>query len=358
VATAFLMKALRQLGRLKLNVRLDSEDPEDGRVLALFRNRAELKKSYAALQDEIYRLKDRIKQQEGATLRTQEMLGVLEARLGVSESGFPALVFYQLRRLWQLGRELIEQYVAELARQLEERERRAHLAEHNRRQFARRQEVETRLNAAQTSAALARGQVADLNAAYARLTKFWHYFKRRRVGHERDAARIAARNADIAMDAARAVAAELEQEPQPEFPGLSVEARRVVNMTAIAYAEVLCLRLSKTSLVVRAREATAHREVTDEYGTRAECEALMAEIERAGQLISVRTNIAQEVNNRGERLKKIVRYRNTSDTVPTAESIAIIEGDALAKPAVGASAAKLPNVLAEDTWDLFRVLLR
>jgi len=358
VATAFLMKALRQLGRLKLNVRLDSEDPEDGRVLALFRNRAELKKSYAALQDEIYRLKDRIKQQEGATLRTQEMLGVLEARLGVSESGFPALVFYQLRRLWQLGRELIEQYVAELARQLEERERRAHLAEHNRRQFARRQEVETRLNAAQTSAALARGQVSDLNAAYARLTKFWHYFKRRRLGHERDAARVAARNADIAMDAARAVAAELEQEPQPEFPGLSVEARRVINITAIAYAEVLCLRLIKTSLVTRAREATAHREITDEYGTRAECEALMAEIERASQLISVRTNIAQEVRDRGERLKKIVRYRNTSDTVPTPESIAIVEGDVLAKAAVGAAAAKLPNVLAEDTWDLFRVLLR
>src|SRR5476651_523284 len=196
------MKALRQLGRLKLNVRLDSEDPEDGRVLALFRNRAELKKSYAALQDEIYRLKDRIKQQEGATLRTQEMLGVLETRLGMSESGFPALVFYQLRRFWQLGRELIEQYVAELARQLEERERRAHLAEHNQRQFARRQEVETRL-----SAALARGHVADLNTAYARLTKFWHYFKRRRIAQQRDAARIAARNADLGMDAARAVAA-------------------------------------------------------------------------------------------------------------------------------------------------------
>ena len=136
------MNALRQLGLLKGLVRRDAEDPEDHRVLALFRNRAELKKAYAALQDEIYRLKDRIKQQEGATLRTQEMLGVLETRLGLSESGFPALVFYQLRRLWQLGRELIEQFVAELARQLEERERRAHIAEHNRRQFARRQEVE------------------------------------------------------------------------------------------------------------------------------------------------------------------------------------------------------------------------
>jgi hypothetical protein len=358
VATAFLMKALRQLGRLKLNVRLDSEDPEDGRVLALFRNRAELKKAYAALQDEIYRLKDRIKQQEGATLRTQEMLGVLETRLGLSESGFPALVFYQLRRLWQLGRELIEQFVADLARQLDERERRQHLSEHNRRQFARRQEVEARLNAAQTEAADARGRLADLNTAHARLTRFWHYFKRRQVARRREGARAAAAVADLAMDAARAVAEALEAEPQPEFPGLSVDARRIVNMTAIAYAEVLCMRLINTSLVARAREATAHREITDDYGSRAACEVLMADIERASALIQGRTNVANEVKDRCERLRKLARYRHENDTVPTSESLAFSEADALATPAAGASAARMPNVLAEDTWDLFRVLLR
>jgi hypothetical protein len=47
-----------------------------------------------------------------------------------------------------------------------------------------------------------------------------------------------------------------------------------------------------------------------------------------------------------------------NDTVPTSDSIAFAEGDVLANSAAGASAAKLPNVLAEDTWDLFRVLLR
>ena len=358
MVTAFFMKALRQLGRWKLNVRLDSEDPEDGRVLALFRNRAELKKSYAALQDEIYRLKDRIKQQEGATLRTQEMLGVLETRLGLAESGFPALVFYQLRRLWQFGRELIEQFVADLARQLEERERRAHVAEHNRRQFARRQESEARLNTAQSAAAVARERLAELNAAHARLTRFWHYFKRRAVARERDAARAAAAIADLAMDAARQAATEVEEEAQPDFPGLSVEARRTVNLTAVAYAEVLCMRLSKTQLVARAREATARREITDEYGSRAECEALMAEIERGSARIQSRTNVTQEVKERCERLRKIARFRSAGDTVPTSESIAFAEGDALATGASGASAGKLPNVLAEDTWDLFRVLLR
>ena len=47
------------------------------------------------------------------------MLNALEVRLGQSDTGAlpAALVFYQLRRLWQSGRELIEQFVADLVRQ-------------------------------------------------------------------------------------------------------------------------------------------------------------------------------------------------------------------------------------------------
>src|SRR5262249_21373516 len=116
------------------------------------------------LEDEIYRLKDRIKQQEGATARVQEMLSALEQRLGAQESGYPALVFYQLRGLWQLGRELIEQFVADLAKQIEDRERRAHFAEHNRKQFPRRQAADSELRAAETELADANERLADLRA--------------------------------------------------------------------------------------------------------------------------------------------------------------------------------------------------
>ena len=116
-------------------------------------------------------------------------------------------MFYQLRRLWQLGRELIEQFVAELARQLEERERRAHLAEHNRTQFARRQELEARLNAAQTAVWEAQQQLRTIECSV-------------RAGSrdsgttssavqvdaaQRDAARVAVGVAELALDAARAV---------------------------------------------------------------------------------------------------------------------------------------------------------
>ena len=352
------MKALRQLGFLKLNFRQDTQSEEEGRVLALFRNRAELKKAYGALEDEIYRLKDRIKQQEGATQRVQEMLGALETRLGSSDTGYPALVFYQLRRLWQFGRELIEQFVTDLARQQDERERRQHLAEHNRRQFTRRQAVEKQLRSTESAAADAAHQVADLEARRERLTRFWHYFKRRALEQTIAGAVTVAVGANAALAEARAAADELEREPIPEFPGLSVESRRAINLAAIAYAETLCLRLAKTPLVTLAREATSRREVTDDYGSQAECEALMRQIETARTVIEARTNIAQEITSRTERFKSVVRYRNPSDTSPTNESLAFSEGDILANDPVGVAAARMPNVLAEDTWDLFRILLR
>jgi len=354
------MKALRQLGFLKLPFR-QGEPPVDedhDRVMALFRNRAELKKAHGELQEEIYRLKDRIKQQEGATQRVQEMLQALEQRLGAQESGYPALVFYQLRNLWQLGRELIEQFVADLAKQIEERERRSHFAEHNRKQFSRRQTVDGDLRAAETELADANERLADLRAQRERLTKFWHYFKRRRLDERIAAASATSAQADTRLAEARAAAEALDKEVAPDFAGLSLDARRAINVAAIAYAEVLCLRLVKTQIVSLAREATGRREVADEYGARQECEALMAEIARARALIQVRKDIAQEVKVRTERLKQIARYRSEKDTSPTPESIAFSEGDVLAGETLGASAARMPNVLAEDTWDLFRVLLR
>lgn len=353
------MKALRQLGFLKLPFRPDDKAAEeDGRVLALFRNRAELKKAYGELQEEIYRLKDRVKQQEGATLRVQEMLAALELRLAIPESAYPTLVFYQLRRLWQTGREMIEQFVTDLARQQDERERRQHLAEHNRRQFSKREAAEKRLRGAQTAAADAVEQVARLEAERTRLTRFWHYFKRRKIEQRIHGAQGASVAANLALSEARALVEEIEQEPTPEFPGLMVETRRAINLAAIAYAEVLCARLAKTPLVQLARDATGRREATDEYGTREECEAVMAEIERARAIVSNRNNIAQEIKARSERIRQVARYRNANDTAPTAESVGFSEGDVLAAEANGAGAARMPNVLAEDTWDLYRILLR
>jgi hypothetical protein len=355
------MKALRQLGFLKLSLRPERVPAEeDHRVLELFRNRAELKKAHGALQEETFRLKDLIKQQEGATQRVQEMLNTLEGRLGTAETAYSALVFYQLRRLWQSGRELLAQFVLDLARQQEERERRAHLAQCNREQFAKRQNAGTDFAAAQSLHVEAGEHLAELQGARARLTRFWHYFKRRALERRIHAAEAAMAQTHVALGQAQVTLEELGREAVPEFPGLSLGARRSINLATIAYAEVLCLRVAtlKTPLIGLAHEATSQREAGDNYGTPQECVLLMGQISRAHKLIESRVGLAEEIRARGERLQRVARYRAANDGSPLADSIALSEGDILELAPLGADAQRLPNVLAQDTFDLFRVLLR
>jgi hypothetical protein len=355
------MKALRQLGFLKLSLRAEGQpEEEDHRVLALFRNRAELKKAYGDLQEDAFRLKDLIKQQEGATQRVQEMLDTLEGRLGSAETAYPALVFYQLRRLWQSGRELLTGFVADLTRQQDERERRAHLAEHNRRQFSRRQAAEAKLTAAQALHTESGEHVAELERERAALTRFWHYFKRRACDRRLAAAQSTLLGASADLAEAQTAVEAIAREPMAEFPGLSLQARRAINLAAIAYAEVLCLRLTelKTPLVQLARTAIAQREAGDDYGSPKECVVLMGQIARAHKLIAGRTALASEIRGRTERLKGVARYRGATDSAPLTDSIAISEGDVLSSGPLGNAGTRLPNVLADDVWDLFRVLLR
>ena len=168
-------------------------------------------------------------------------------------AGYPALVFYQLRRFWQPGRELIEQFVADLARQLEERERRALLRRSTTAASSRGARRSRReLRAAETDAADARSAArASCRPTAPALTRFWHYFKRRALdrAHRRLRKRRSAATESALAERARGAWRRSKKRPAPGFPGLSVEARRAINLAAIAYAEALCLRLVKTPLV-------------------------------------------------------------------------------------------------------------
>lgn len=316
------------------------------RLMHLFRNRAELKKAYSGVQDELQRLKDRIKQQEGATARVQEMLQTLEARLSQPDTAYPTLVFYQLRELWNLGRNLLTQFVTELAAQQEERERRAFLAEYNRRQFDRRQGIDANLRAAEARAVEAREAVAALEQRISALRRFWHYFQRRKLRQQLQEASLHSLMCVQDLEGARAARAALDAEVAPEFGGLSIEARRAINLATVAYAQILCDRLAPTQLLEPARVAAGRREPPrDDYGDRARCEVMMAEIQRSRGLLEQRTNLSVEIKQRSDRFHELAKYRNEADTVPVADSLAdTINGGS--------------RVLNDDMWEVYRALLR
>jgi len=322
--------------------------PDEERLMQLFQNRAGLKKAYADLKDEFHLLRDRLKQQEGATIRVQEQLDALGDLLGDPKTGFGALVFFQLRALWKTCHQQLSTFAADLTRQQEAREMGRHKANLEAEKNSRLADLDQRLRAAAAAADHQRRLLADAQHEIERLTAFWHYFRRRRRQKALESLRSQVVVADAAVGDLHAERSAIEHEAAVEFPGLSLAARRNINLAAIGYAELLCEHADAYGLAARAKEAVARRVHEMSFGNREECEGYMQRVQQAQLAVANHKQTTGSVKAKLERLRAICDYRNSADTVPTADSLA-------PQPA---PEAPTWNVLAEDYWDLYTVLLR
>jgi hypothetical protein len=331
--------------------------PDEERLMQLFQNRAGLKKAYADLKDEFHLLRDRLKQQEGATIRVQEQLDALGDLLGDPKTGFGALVFFQLRALWKACHQQLATFAADLTRQQEAREIAKHKADIESAKNARLADVDRRLQAAAGEADLQRRHLAAAQGEIGRLTAFWHYFERRRRQKSLESLRSQVVNADAAVGDLHAERSAIDTQAAPEFPGLSLGARRSINLAIISFAELLCENVDVFGLAARAKEAVARRVHEMSFGTRADCEGYMQRVQKAQAAAAGQKQVTGALKAKLERLRATCEYRNNADTVPTADSLAPAAGDPdlnkAAKPA-----AVTWNVLAEDYWDLYTLLLR
>lgn len=329
---------------------------EDERLMQLFQNRAGLKKAYADLQDEFHLLRDRLKQQEGATIRVQEQLDALGELLADPATGYCALVYFQLRALWKICHQQLTALAADLTRQQEARETARHTEECESQRSARQAEAQQRLAAAAADAGEKRGRLESALAELGRLRAFWHYFKRRRLQKSLEGLR----NEVLAAEAfARHIDAErkaIEADAPPPFPGISLANRRNINLAIIGYAELICENVDAYGLTARAKEAMARRVQEMNFGDRTDCEGYMQRVQKAIASVSGQKQINALVKLKLDRLRQSCEYRNAADTVPTADSLAPAAA-AAGKGAKGPAASPW-NVLAEDYWDLYTLLLR
>jgi hypothetical protein len=325
-----------------------SVSAEEERLMQLFQNRAGLKKAYADLKDEFHLLRDRLKQQEGATIRVQEQLDSLGDLLADVRTGFAALVFYQLRGLWKTCHQQLSQFATDLTRQQEARETARHKAECETERNLRLADVDSRLQEAAADADLKREHLAAAQNELTRLTAFWHYFRRRRLQKSLEVLKQGVIAADAAVGELHAERSAIGNEALPEFPGISLAARRNINLAIISYAESLCEHVDAYGLAARAKEAVARRVHEMSFGSRTDCEGYMQRVQKAQAAIANQKQITAGVRAKLERLRGTCEYRNSADTVPTADSLA----------AATAAAASNWNVLAEDYWDLYNLLLR
>jgi hypothetical protein len=343
---------IEKLNFLKIGTDAAAASAEDERLMQLFQNRAGLKKAYGDLQEELHLLGDRLKQQEGATLRLQEQLDSLAELLAEPVKGYGALVFFQLRALWKACHQQLATFAAELARQHEVREKAAYHSEWAAAQRERVSQVDERLRASMGRASVIREDLRGMLDAARRLTAIWHYFRRRQLLKAADPLRVECEAADAEVASILAERRTLNDEQAPVFPGISLRARRNANLAIIGYAELLCEMVERFAVTVRTKEAMARRVQDMEFGAKADCERDMQRIQKALSTVTGQNPLKAGVKEKLDALRSRCQYRNEADTVPTADSL-----DS-ARNLTGTGAAYPWNVLAEDYWDLYTLLLR
>jgi chromosome segregation ATPase len=314
---------------------------EEERLVELFRNRAELKKELGALDEERQRLLDRLKLQEGATMRVEEQLAALEQYLGRPEEGYKCLAYFQLRAVWRSAARRLEQFSGELARQQKDRERSQQLAAFERAKRERLDDIERELAEARVLADQLQAEQRLAEQQFASLRGFWNHFRRSRLRESIETRRFRIDAAVTQLTDLGDRQHEIESEPPPLFEGLSVEGRRAVNLAVIAYAEALHERIKAAGLADLVRQSTLRRVYESSYGGREDCLALM---HRAGRLVAEIEGMQDDfadIKARTERLRATAIYRADGETVPQYETL---------------QSASL--VLLEEYWDVYKALLR
>jgi len=334
------------------------KERDEEQLLQLFWNRAALKKEFAKLRGEGNQLTERLRQQEGANLRVQQRLEELEAMLTDPLRAQNALVFYQVRDVWLLCKMRLSRLADELV---------AHQTENEQRQLTERFEEARRARIESMDQQVANAQhrvnsVKDkLQAAYAehlKLRGFWNYFRRRSLRTEAGALKESLKESSSQLERFRLVRKHKASQKGPKLEGLSTKGQRKINLSMIAIAQELYLHFSVRNISVMARETSAKSVRDANYGGIDQCRELMKYIEECVQELKAnQKKLLINAQRRSAYLEKYASYRSESDTVPVAGSFAVTPLSDSETGKVDHQKSVAVNILAEEYWDIYSVLL-
>lgn len=340
--------------------RLAGTEPaeQEARLLQLYWNRAELKKELSRLQDEHYKLKQKVRDYELAAEQAREQLAALEQYLGNPEAGAHALVYFQLRGLWRTCAMKVERFAEQLQQQQMDRERRRQLIEFDQGRQRQLADLDRRIAEARASADTLEAHLKLMNNKLSSMKGFWNYFRRRRLAEEIEAERqkwdvVATQVTDLSDERA-----DLEAAQAPPFPGISVDGRRIVNTAVIAYAQQLVVALSEGGLAMLAKETMTKRLLEVRYGDREDCGRLLGLLREAAATVERKASDLVGLKERTDALRASASYRSDADTIPLTDSIGTLPAPTSLVSGLETANRTGINVLVDDYWDVYRALLQ
>ncbi len=330
------------------------ETQDNDKLVDLFRNRSELKVEFAALRDEKFQLQDRVKQHEGATARVQQKMDHLESLLLDREWVHVVVTFYQLRRLSLHCNAKLARFAEELKQQRENRIHSKIVEAWN----GERDERVNFLRAALGDKRLQTQRIEDrLTAEQHRLVTMGGVSKM--VHGKKLVAEIEA--LQLQVDAGNSKISEqlhsidnvLNLQP-PDHDGLDVATKRSINLMILAFAQQLYLHFEEDGLAAMAKEASEKSVGAINYGSKVDCDVIIARIERRWDSMESVASYAEVLQKRVKFIADNAIYRGADDAVPiTGTAATVFQIDAN-----GVVRKKDANIIGDNYFGISKVLSR
>ncbi len=332
----------------------DKSQEESEKLLDLYWNRAELKKQFAGVQKEQFKLQDKIKQQEGVAARVQQKLDHLEELLVDPDWAHNVVVFYQMRGLALRCQQKLAKFAEQLKQQREKKQ-------HNRVLVAWNEERtrEARVLESQVTEKMAVIQQLEdqLQAERRRLTSmsgFLKIFKRRSVNAFLNSLSDQIAVAQEEEEGLLLAIEEIQNRTPPDTEGLDVPSKRSINLMIVAFAQQLYLSFSDADLAAMAKESSEKSVGAINYGSHDDCEQVMEKIRQVTKWMEQASDFAETLQHRSKMLGEKAVFRNDSDVVPASGTIATlydIDTNGLVRESD-------LNVLGENWWGISKILSR
>jgi predicted nuclease with TOPRIM domain len=328
-------------------------------VVELFQSRNLLKRELDTVTAERDVLRTDVEDLRKRYEETQRQLSSLEQVLSDPERGQSAILYYRLRAIWDTCRQQLKAMAEDMSGRQEQLESGKHTETAEQRRAAKLQEMQRLVDMVERNRQLLEGSIAEMEGQIIKLKRFWHRKKREQLQQQIDSTReklapLAKRKAELmaSLEVAR-------KEPITAFSGISIPARRAINLAVLAMAQYLYLHFTENNIAEMAR-SSGLKPVSDvNYGMPNDCLAIGAQLRDVVLKLRADTARPEKLKLRVEYLRQKVTYAGAEDTVPEESSLDYMLPSAANSPAIDTRANAMPvNVMSLNYWDIQNLLLK
>ena len=324
------------------------------KLLHLYWNRAELKKAFAGMRKEQFRLQDKIKQQEGIAARLEQKLDHLEELLLDPDWVHNVIVFYQFRGLALRCQSKLAKFAEQLKQQREQKQHNRQLVSWNEQRTKETKVLEQQIAEKRTEVQQLEDRLQAERRRLMSMSGFLKIFRRRSVTAMLDSLADQVDTAQAEEEELLHQIEEVQNRNPPDNEGLDIPTKRSINLMIIAFAQQLFLLFGDNDMAKMAKEASEKSVGAINYGNREECEQLLARIRKRITMMEQAADFAEVLQRRSQLLGEKALFRGDSDAVPVAgslNSLYDVDGNGLVKE------YEL-GILGENWWGITKVLSR